>query len=95
MCRGGETVILSGMTPLPLNTLLQTELLTADGRACVRGYLLMKEKDLGLFYPKVTTLPDEAPALADILNHGKREITECRKNAQGRMSEFYRLRLPE
>ena len=83
------------MTPLPLNTLLQTKLLTADGRVCVSGYLLMKEKDGGFFYPKVISLPDDAPALADILNHGKREITECRKNAQQRMSEFYRLRLQE
>jgi hypothetical protein len=55
----------------------------------------MKEKDGGFFYPKVISLPDDAPALADILNHGKREITECRKNAQQRMSEFYRLRLQE
>ena len=83
------------MSPLPLNTLLQTQLLTSDGRICVKGYLLMKEKDAGLFYPKVTSFPDDAPALADILNHGKHQITECRKNAQGRMSEFYRLRLAE
>jgi hypothetical protein len=83
------------MTPLPLNTLLQTELLTADGRVCSRGYLLMKEKDGGNFYPKVTALPDATPAQADILNYGKREIVECRKSEPGRMTEFLRLRLRE
>ncbi|MEO6785079.1 MAG: hypothetical protein ABI318_03010 [Chthoniobacteraceae bacterium] len=83
------------MTPLPLNTLLQTELLTADGRVCAKGYLLMKETDGGNFYPKVTALPDAAPAQADILNHGKREIAECRKSEPGRMTEFLRLRLAE
>ena len=83
------------MTPLPLNTLLQTRLLTADGQVCLTGYLLMKEKDAGLFYPKVTSIPDAAPAVADILNYEKREITECRKNDQGRMSEFFRLKLRE
>ena len=83
------------MTPAPLNTLVQTELLTADGRVCVKGYLLMKDKDSGFFYPKVTTIPDATPAVADILNHGKRPITECRKSEPGRMTEYVRLRLGE
>lgn len=81
------------MTPTPLNTLLQTELLTADGRVCVRGYLLMKDNDGGFFYPKVTVIPDATPAVAEILNHGKREITDCRKSEPGRMTEFLRLKL--
>lgn len=83
------------MTPVPLNTLVQTELLTADGGVCTKGYLLMKDKDSGFFYPKVTALPDAIPAMADILNHGKRAITECRKSEPGRMTEFLRLRLGE
>lgn len=55
----------------------------------------MKDKDGGFFYPKVTALPDAIPAMADILNHGKRAITECRKSEPGRMTEFLRLRLGE
>ena len=83
------------MTPLPLNTLLQTELLTADGRVSAKGYLLMKEAAGGNFYPKVTSIADATPAQVDILNHGKRAITECRKSEPGRMTEFLRLRLAE
>ncbi len=83
------------MTPLPLNTLVQTELLTADGRVCMKGYLLMKEKDAGFFYPKVTPLPDDAPAHANILGHGKRGITEVRQSEPGRMTEYLRLKLAE
>lgn len=83
------------MTPLPLNTLLQTDLLTADGNVCMKGYLLMKQKDGAFFYPKVTALPDAAPALADILNHGRQKVVECRKSEPGRMTEYMRLRLAE
>ncbi len=76
---------------LPVGIALQTELLAADGSVCARGYLTMKENSAGNFYPKQTLQPDAVPAQVRIVEHGTRAITEFRKSAPGRMTEFHRL----